>query len=1324
MRLFRISILTTFLSLLMSPVFSQTTIQFSNANDGMTYELTNCNGFVIDAGGQGGPGYDNNQDVTITICPPSGSNDVINVQFPLFDLDDPPGPNNGDFMEVFDGQDINAPTLGVYTNNDLQGATIQATNLNASGCLTFRFTSDATVTGQFAGNASCSAPCENPTAQAEILNAPAPDSIAVCVGETIDFADNGSFAVPPYSIDSYTWDFMDGTTANGTNVSHSYSQPGQYTVNLTVDDDNSDSDPCTNLNATELRVYVTTYPTFDPFPGDTTLCVGETLDLNAYPDQYDSTWVGFPTSTTITDGCLYDTAIGTPQYVDLNNTGFIAGSQINSINDIQSICIDLEHSYMGDLVIQIQCPTGQMVTLHQQGGGGTYLGVPIDNGSNIQCSPPYPQTANQGTPWTYCFTPNATQTWVDWVNAQGGWGLTLPAGNYASVDPLSGLIGCPANGTWQIIVTDNWGADDGNITGFSLNLDPSFYPTSNQFTPHIGAGVDSSFWVGPFGPEVTNTSADGNSISIAPTSAGNYQYTYQVTNSFGCSFDSTVNVTVEQGPIADAGPDLTGCIGDQVQLDGGIGGGNASCTYTLQLDDTWGDGWNGNSIDITINGVTTNYTVPTGSQSIFTLNVNHGDQIDLQYDDGGTWDSENEIILYDSQGNIVYQDGQNGATPTTALQTFTADCYGNVVFEWTPASGLSDNTIPDPDHTIAGNQTYTLSAYPIGHPNCATTDDMEVTLNITDYAGEDSTVQICTTTPPMDLFNYVAGANGNTPVTTGVWHDANSNVMAMPFDPSSQPAGDYYYIAGSGGGGCPDTATITIEYTAAVNLTVDITDSDCGADNGELEVHATDGTSPYQFSIDGGATFQSDSLFAGLQQGQTYTIDVVDDINCMSSIQGTIDTVNIPAILNTSVTDASCNTLCDGEVDVYANNSVEYEVVNTVPIQSSNILSGLCAGNYDVVAHNGTGCSDTAQITVTEPQPVIVQSISNDTSICPGSSIELTAQGGSGAGNGYTYTWTLNGNIVSNTQTINVTPQSGVLSQYCVEVGENCASPTASDCIDVTTDPVIGPRLSGDVLSGCNPLTVNFANITQDPNNDVISYMWDFGDGATTPAAAPNTVTHEYTDAGIYDVSLELTTTNGCIFDTTYQSYVEVFALPDASLYSVNNPASMFEPEIQYMNNSTGDQLTYSWTFENGIPASSTNEEVLVAFPEGEPGEYQVTLTVVDANGCTDSDEETAVVNNDLILYAPNAFTPDGDNHNETWRVYIEGINYYDFNLRIFNRWGEPVWESNNAEAAWDGTYKATGEKAPDGVYVWQINCRDAVTDKKYTFNGHITLIK
>jgi gliding motility-associated-like protein len=95
---------------------------------------------------------------------------------------------------------------------------------------------------------------------------------------------------------------------------------------------------------------------------------------------------------------------------------------------------------------------------------------------------------------------------------------------------------------------------------------------------------------------------------------------------------------------------------------------------------------------------------------------------------------------------------------------------------------------------------------------------------------------------------------------------------------------------------------------------------------------------------------------------------------------------------------------------------------------------------------------------------------------------------------------------------------------------------------------------------------------------------------------------------------------------------------------------------------------------------------------------------------------------NNVILFAPNIFTPDGDAFNELWRVYIDGIDIYDFHLTVFNRWGEIVWESYNPEGMWDGTYGSTESKT--GTYVWVIEAKDKFSDKKLEWRGHVTVLK
>ncbi|MNR51304.1 hypothetical protein D3C85_1709610 [compost metagenome] len=93
-----------------------------------------------------------------------------------------------------------------------------------------------------------------------------------------------------------------------------------------------------------------------------------------------------------------------------------------------------------------------------------------------------------------------------------------------------------------------------------------------------------------------------------------------------------------------------------------------------------------------------------------------------------------------------------------------------------------------------------------------------------------------------------------------------------------------------------------------------------------------------------------------------------------------------------------------------------------------------------------------------------------------------------------------------------------------------------------------------------------------------------------------------------------------------------------------------------------------------------------------------------------------------MILYAPNTFTPDGDEFNQNWRVYIEGIDEFDFDLQVYNRWGEIIWESHDSNASWDGTYN--GSPVPQGAYTWVIRAREFISDKKYVWNGTINIIK
>jgi len=1197
--------------------FAQTPVNMTPANNNQTFNT--CNGFLIDSGGQGGPGYGNNENIVITICPDTPG-EIISIVFNLFDLDPT---NTGtqqnpniDNMTVYDGPSTASNTLGTYTGTQLQGVVIEATQLNPSGCITLEFYSNAVNTGQFTASISCETPCADPQAGGVILNGITNDSIRVCVGDTITFQEQGSFAQSGFTLVNYMWDFMDGDTANGTTVQHSYDVPGYYNVQLFVTDDNG----CSNPNLIDLQVLVGTIPDFTGFPSDTSICLGESMSFVADPESYEVSWNGFPGSQQIDDGCLPDTLLGVSQDVQLLQTGFAAGTTIQNVNDIQSICLDLEHSFMGDLVIIVECPNGQSSILHQQGGGGTQIGIPnpLDN---VDCSDP----TTQGTPFTYCFTPGATETWVDWVN-NNGFGQTIPAGNYASVQPLSNLVGCPTNGVWTLTVIDNWAADDGTLFGFGLTLDPSYYPPPQTFEPQIGLANDSSYW---FNPQFqTFLSPDADSLVVTPTQSGAFTYDYFVLDNFGCEYDTSVILYVDPLAPTFAGNDTSICDLTTLNLDGQITGLASNCDYELIMTDSFGDTWNGNTVTVTVNGVSTDYTCANPTTQTELLSIPAGATVTVTFNANGAFVGECSFEIVDGSGNVVVSMGTGQFGPVT--NTFTASCVPNYTYEWTPTNFVSDPTIADPTYTGNTSQQLILTTYPVGHPLCATSDTVQVNISAAPYPGEDTTISICPSAGAFDLFPLL----GTNVSTMGAWQDANGAPVAMPYDPNVMPAGDYTYVTDSLG--CTDQATVTIIFVPTTVDNVVSTDALCfGSSDGTITI---DATNMDEYTVNGGAPIASGSPFTitGLAAG-TYTVAVFSADGCADSVDVVIGE---PAVLqaNAVTIDATCFGDCDGQAQVSGvGGTMPYTYIwqPGVTGNQNGQATGLCAGQYIAAISDANGCMDSVSFTINEPQP-------------------------------------------------------------------------------------LEPALLGDDLDGCFPHTVNFTNTT---SGAVATTTVDFGDGTIETFAGTAAFTHTYANPGNYTVTVTVENASGCDYTETYTNYITVYDTPNANFQINPNNISMLEPVTSLINTSSADVVSWNWQIPDGDPTTSTSEDVNpISFPFDQPGDYQIQLTVANAAGCVDSITKTVSIISDVLIFAPNTFTPDGDEFNQTWMVYMSGIDVFDFELVIYNRWGEIVWESRDVSVGWDGTYG--GKPVQDGTYSWFIRCSDLTNDDKYEFQGHVNVIR
>ena len=1217
-------LIVTFSVLLSSILFSQTNIPFTSTNNNQTFNT--CNGFIIDSGGQGGTGYSNNENTTITICPGTTGN-IISIVFNFFQLsttDDNPLPNvtNVDYMDVYDGNSTAAPTLGTYTGTQLQGVVISATPFNTTGCITLRFRSNSIGTGMFTASATCTTPCATPTAHGVIVGGDAPDSTRVCIGEVVNFANNLSTAATGFTLANYYWDFMDGTGATGQTVSHAFTTPGYYLVQLFVTDNNG----CGNTNLIDLQVYVATKPSFAGFPNDTTLCLGESLVATPNPEFSEVSWNGFPGSQTIDDGCLPDTLLGVSQDIQIMQTGFQPGATITQNSDIVSFCIDLEHSFMGDLVILVQCPNGQSQIFHQQGGGGTQIGIP-NQLDNVDCSDP----TTQGIPFTYCFTPTATDTWVTWVT-NNGFGLTLPAGNYAPVQPFSNLFGCPLNGIWTLTVIDNWAADDGTLFAFDINLNPSLYPPLPAFEPQIGLGSDSSFWSTP--AIFATISSNGDSLSINPTSAGIYNYTYNLIDNFGCTNDSTFTLTVNANQLPDAGPDIIACLGDSVQLNGSISGGSLNCDYTFSLEDSFGDGWNGNNLLVTINGVTNSYTVPFGDTANYTVSIPHGTLVTFQFDGLGSFLNECGFEIIDPSGAVIFSDGGNFTAPSSAIQTFTSDCFGGIIFDWSPAAILNNNTIPNPTGLFDTNGVLYLTIHPAGHPLCVTTDSLNYSVVPYLNPGTDSSLTICSQGAPTDLFPLLG--SGATP--NGIWTDASGAIVTMPYNPVTMNPGVYTYSVDTSG--CVSTAEVVVTEIVTT-VTVNPTNINCyGFSNGSAQITVTNGN---VYSLDGGTP---------------------------------------------------------------------------TPITSSPFtISNLAVGPHVIVVAGLNGCGAFANFQINQPQPLQITTITPNLTACPEANTQLSAAA-TGGSSPYVFTWVANNAIVGSGANINVSPD--VTTTYCVVLSEACGSLPDTACMTITVPAPINISIVPDDTEGCFPVPVTFTN--NSTGSTIVTSQINFGDGNTTVSPGTNSFFNEYQTPGVYNVTITSTSNLGCVYDTTYTAMIEVFDNPEADFNINPKPVGMFDARVHLYNASSNDVVAFNWMINGGDPAQSANEDLSVQFEQGEAGNYNVTLYVTNNDGCVDSITKIAQVVSEVIVFAPNTFTPDDDERNPQWLLYIQGADVMQFNLKIYNRWGEIIWENNDPSIPWDGSYK--GEICPQGVYSWTLETKDITTDKRYRFDGSINLLR
>jgi gliding motility-associated-like protein len=1184
--------------------------------------INTCAGVLEDTGLSAGS-YGNNEDYTVTICADTPG-DAISLNWVVFNLSQQL-PQPLDKIRIWDGDNTSAPFMGEYTGTQLQGLISSATIYNFSGCLTVQFTSNGGGVGDFAAGITCYTPCERPTAVATMSDPGMP--ALVCVGEEITFDGSASYAAANFNLVDYNWNFDDGTTVNSPTATHSFSAPGEYMVQLNLVDDNG----CVNSNVVDLQVLVSTTPSFAGTVNSSATCLGSTVDLQAMVTPV--TWTGIPEANYGAGVYLPDDQ-GIPFNSELVYTQFDPGQIVNSTSDIISVCANMEHSFMGDLVVQISCPNGQTTILHQQNGGGTYLGGANDGDSNANPQP--------GECWQYCWSPTATLgTWAQ-CSANGAtpnvmMGGTPPnnsliPGTYSSVQPFSNLIGCPLNGTWTFTVTDLWGADNGFLCDWSLNFDPSIIPDATQFTPVMGSTLDSAGWSGPFMVQDPNNPLHA---VATPTGPGTYSYLFQVQDNFGCTYDTTVTITIYPPMTLDAGPPLVLC-NDSLPMAGVItaNGPPAGCTWILTLNDSWGDGWNGGAnVAVVINGVTQTYTLSTGSQQVVNLNITSGATVSLIYTPG-TWNNENSYNLVNDIGTVIYTSPQGPATGTN--WTGTALCGGvpPVTFAWTPTAGLADPSDPLSMVWTDTPAQYTLSVYPNGHPECAVLDSVLVSPPPALDAGEDGTATLCESGAPIQLTDSLGG----TPDAGGAWTSPTGPVPGL-FSPIGYIPGTYTFTY---------TVSSPLGCTRSADLQLTVipdTDPHCcgipdaGPDNYScnlsIELHAIPGnTGVGVWTGPTGAVFGDD-----LSPNTVVTMPVGgggphwfywrenDGVFC-NTVDSVLMTFTDAITINFATTDAVCFGYCDGTAQATVNggnaaNGFTYNWTGGTQGTSPDSVFGLCSGHYQLTVIDDNGCSATDSLIINEPVLLEMDSTASHPVTCSGDcdgeveihdaeAVQYSFDGGASWG------------------------PSPMLTGAC-EGLYHLQIRNAANCLGVASIMVTGPP----------PVVSDF--------------VW----GPT--------------------------------------------------------PSNVDNPVIYFHNTSSGAQH-YFWDI-NGT-AFSISKDTMYIFSNREPGVYPVCLMTYNFNNCVDTTCQDVTIEDVLEPYVPNAFTPNGDSHNDVFLMSTNIPVITDFEMLIYDRWGQLIFQTTDPYQPWLGSRNNSGKILPEGVYAYRIRYEIARTQTKRELMGHVTLLK
>ena len=780
------------------------------------------------------------------------------------------------------------------------------------------------------------------------------------------------------------------------------------------------------------------------------------------------------------------------------------------------------------------------------------------------------------------------------------------------------------------------------------------------------------------GTTQTNVLCFGNSTGAinATPSGGSAPYTYSWSNNA-----TTQNLTaIPSGSYTVTVLDANGCTATATAVITQPAAALSATTTQVNILCLNGVG----SVNLTVSGGTLGYTYLWSNQvttedlanlqaAVYTVVVTDAN--------GCTTTASANILQTLSQVPVAINNLSGTTILTCANPVINLQATGGVTYTWTGGSSVSTAAN---SFTLPGQYTVNM----IDPNGCPVSQNITLTQNvvlppvqITNNSG--ATVIDCNNA----TINLSASGGGQYAWNNGLGSNVNVSIAT---------AGTYTVVV-TAANGCVDSSTVIVTVAPTPLITI----SDTAICSGQSVT-----LSPTYFPGGVGGTI----IWSTSQSTPTITVSptTTTTYNILYNYNGCPATEDVVVSVNqTPVVTVNNTTICLGDnAQLTATPNApggSYLWTQGGETTSSISTSPASSTNYNVV-YTLAGCPSAPATGAVTVNPIPTVSV-NSITICQGDVDSLTATPNIPGG---TYLWAQGGQTNS---TIAVNPQSN--SNYSVVYTLNgCVSTSAQGTVAV--NPLPAAIFIADTLSGCAPLSVQF---NADTTNQLATYQWSSSNGGS---GLGDQASLTFSNTGCYDITLTATM-NGCVNSTTSNGYICVQENPTANFSSSINDFTQPNESVTFINTSIGAS-GYIWSFGDGSLGNVTNPIHLYS---GTNNGFTVTLIAITSMGCMDSTSMTIGYEETASFYIPNTFTPDGDKFNQTFKpIFSSGIDYQNYTMLIYNRWGEIVFETHDVAIGWDGSYGTEGLNAQPGVYTYQITVKIPETDERKIIAGHVNLLR